>query len=94
MSEIMKRLGFIEQLRPYVADDAALSRMRVDLHDLIEASEWLLSEVKKRETGLMTPEELESFLIDLDVHYILHVSFHIKSLKSEINASLEKFPEN
>ena len=71
MSEIMKRLGFIEQLRPYVTDDAALSRMRVDLHDLIEASEWLLSEVKKRENGLMTPGELESFLIDLDASCFL-----------------------
>jgi len=92
MTDIMSRLKFVEQFRPYVVDEDALARMRVDLHDLIEASEWLLDEIKQRDSGLMTPDELETFLINLDVHYVRHVFFHLRSLRKDINASLKNFP--
>ncbi|MEP7007543.1 MAG: hypothetical protein ABI810_16290 [Sphingomonas bacterium] len=92
MTRINNMLNFIDQIRPYVNDDEALGRIRVDLHDLVEACEWLLSNIQKNTDKTMTEDELETFLIELDINYIQHASFHIKSLKKEIVSSLKKFP--
>ena len=90
MKKITDRLKIVEQLRPFVANDDSYGRVYADLHDLIEASEWLLGEMDKKRDELLTAEQIEVFLIDLDVHYVQHVAFHLKSLRKDLDVMLAK----
>ena len=90
---IKDRLKFMESLRPYTLNEDSFSRINVDLYDLIEASEWLLKTVSQIQ-GLQDPDEIQNFLVDLDVHFIQHVGYHLKSLRKSVAVILKNFPDN
>ena len=81
------------QLKPFVKDEHAYARMCTDLHDLVAASEWLLSEMDKRVATPLTVDNVEDFLIDLDVRYIQHVTYHLKSLRKDVNVTLSSIAQ-
>jgi hypothetical protein len=65
-------------------------RMHADLHDLIEAGEWLVAELDKLKDEPLNADQVETFLINLDVHYVQHVTWHLKSLRGDIASVLAK----
>ena len=90
MSVMKERMKIIEPLRPIIADDEMYGRIYSDLHDLIEASEWLLTHFRQAPDKLSTVESFEEFLIDLDVYFIQHVTYHLSSLRPDVEALLGK----
>ena len=93
MKKLTGRLKFVEQLRPFVADEDAYGRVYADLHDLMVASEWLLAEIDQKRDEPLTAEKIEDFLIDLDVRYIQHVTFHLTSLRKDLDMILAKLDQ-
>jgi hypothetical protein len=88
MTDTRNRLKFLEQLKPVLADSATYGRMYADLHDLLQAGQWLTAELDRLQGRSLTSDEIETFLIDLDIAYIQHASFHLKSLHADVNATL------
>lgn len=88
MTDIRDKLRFLEQLKPVLADAATYGRMYADLHDLLEAGQWLITELDRLQERSLTRDEIETFLIDLDIAYIQHASFHLKSLRKDVRATL------
>ena len=88
----MKLPTFIEQLEPYASDREAYGPLCADFHDLREACEWFLSAAKANEAKALTSSELQDLLIDIDVHFVEHASFHLKSFRKELAKVLNKFP--
>jgi hypothetical protein len=82
----------VSGLTPYVSNSDSLGRVSADLRDLVDASRWLLEALSDAESKVTSADELESFLIDLEVTYLDHVAFHIRSLKDEIGSALANFP--
>ena len=93
MSRISKRLHIVEQLKAFIADDERYGRMHADLHDLIEASEWLLQAMNKVRDYPLTADSAEDFLIDLDINYVQHATFHLNSLRADIASVLGQISE-
>lgn len=84
----MKNLDFLQILAEFVEDKAIVDRMHLDLGDLIEASEWLAESIAKQNGVSSNADQLETFLINLDVHYIAHVTHHLKTLKKDVKTAL------
>jgi hypothetical protein len=55
----------------------------------MEAGEWLSTEIAKMNEGDISRGEIEDFLVDLDVNYIQHVTFHLKTLKTDVKSALD-----
>jgi hypothetical protein len=95
MKGILERFSFLEALKPFVTDDDAISRIRVDLNDLLEAGKWLSDEIALRsKNGFNDWRDIEKFLIDLDIQYLTHARFHMDSLRSELTSALNNFPDD
>jgi hypothetical protein len=92
MSDKTTRL--IEQLRPFLRDEDAYGRFRADIHDLKEICTWFLEKMNPDSEKSMSVNELEDFLIELDVNFIDHGIFHLRSLKAEIESALKQFPDD
>jgi len=92
-SPSLRQLALVDQLRPFVSDEAAYGRMYADFHDLLEACAWLLKTFSDHEGRSLNPSELEDLLVDIDVKFIEHVSFHLQSLHKDLTATLENFPD-
>jgi hypothetical protein len=86
------RLSFVKQLRPLVADEETYGRIYGDLHDLLEASVWLLKTVAENDGKTLSRTEMEDLLVDIDVHFVEHALFHLTSLSKDLKATLENFP--
>lgn len=93
MPGISERLEMLSQLRPFLRDEEAYRQVYADFYDLIECSEWLLAEIERRAKQVMTPDEIETFLIDLDVAYVQHASSHLKSLGQSIQVMLDRLAD-
>jgi hypothetical protein len=85
--------SLLEQIKPYVTDAATYGRLRVDFQDLAEACEWFLSIIKDNEGKVLKSSEIEDILVDIDIHFVQHVSFHLKSFRKNLNRTLNNFPE-
>src|SRR5689334_7835424 len=94
MTEIRDRIKFLDQLQPFFPDQATYSRAHTDVYDLVEASEWFLAMLARTQSETMGAEQVENFLIELEVHYVDHALYHLRSLKKAITASLATFPDN
>jgi hypothetical protein len=92
MEKLPGMLSLLEQLKPYITDAQAYGRFYANLYDLSEACEWFLSVMKQNEGKLLTPDELENLLIDIDVRFIQHVTFHLDSLRTDLERTLGNFP--
>ncbi|MFT7722455.1 MAG: hypothetical protein QM788_06455 [Roseateles sp.] len=84
--------SLLEQLRPFAPDEEAYGRICADLQDLVGASAWLLQTIAKNKGRTLSPSELEDLLVDIDVHFVEHSSFHLSSFSRDIKAMLENFP--
>jgi hypothetical protein len=82
------RLAVVDQLRPFLADDAMHGRMYADLHDLIEVGEWLSTELSRRGDEPFTADQAETFLVELHVHLVEHATWHLNSLRKDIASAL------
>lgn len=89
----IRGLSLLNQLRPFVADEVTYGRIHSDLHDLLEASAWLLKTFAAHEGQSLSASELEDLLVDIDVKFVDHVSFHLTSLRNDLKATLENFPQ-
>ncbi|CAN5402676.1 hypothetical protein BH11PSE7_BH11PSE7_36850 [soil metagenome] len=85
------QLALIEQLRPYLHDEAAYGRMYADLHDLLEASAWLLNTFSQFDGKPLDASRVEELLVDIDVKFAEHVSWHLQTLRPNIAIALEQF---
>ena len=82
----------LEQLKSYASSDESYGRIRADFLDLIEACQWFLSVMEQNEERTLSESELEDVLIDIDVKFIQHVAFHLKSLRKDLPDILKQFP--
>jgi hypothetical protein len=94
MTETRDRIKVVEQLRPFFSNEAGYGRMHANLHDLVEASEWFLATMDRTRAETLTAEQVEDFLIELEVHFVDHAMFHLRSLKKDIAAVLATFPDD
>jgi len=83
----------IAQIRPLLRDDESYGRLHADVHDLIEICTRFLRVTSAGPNRALTREELEGFLIDLDIE-IDHSQFHLNSLKAEIGSALVKLADD
>ena len=90
MTTIAEKLAIVDRLQPYLSDDSMRGRMHADLHDLIEAGEWLVAELDRLGSAPLNSEEVETFFVNLDVHYVQHVTWHLTSLREDIASVLTK----
>jgi hypothetical protein len=81
-----------DALRRIVPTDAC-DGVSADVNDLLEISRWLLARVSNLEGRLVSPDSLETFLIELDVQ-LDHLRFHVDSLKPAITAALAGLPSD
>jgi len=86
------RLSFVEQLRPFVADEDSFGRISGDLQDVLAASAWLLKTVAQHENRRLSPAELEQLVADLDTRFVEHMFYHLMSLREDLKVTLERFP--
>jgi hypothetical protein len=89
-----EKLAFLKQLRPFVASEEAYGRMHADLQDLLEASEWLIGTVGALRDRKLSVSELEDLLVEIDVNFVEHASYHLASLRGDIKSTLENFPDD
>ena len=80
----------VEQLRPFVSGEEAYGRLHADFHDLMEICAGFLQLMNAAEGKALSRDDLETFLIELDVGLIDHASSHLQSMKKEIEAALGK----
>jgi hypothetical protein len=83
----------VEQLRPFTSGDEAYGRLHADFHDLMEICTWFVQLMNSAERKSLGRDDLEAFLIELDVGLIDHASFHLKSMKKEVEAALAKLAD-
>jgi hypothetical protein len=84
----------VDQLEAYTASAETRGRLRVDLGDLAEASWWYLSKMEQIGDNTLDEMELEDLLIEIDVKFIEHVTFHIESLRKDLAEVLKNFPND
>ena len=89
MTDINDRVKRLKDIESYIVDPNLYGRMRVDLNDIIEASEWLLSTMSNQSKLPLTADVAEDFLIELDINYVQHVTFHLNTLRMDIASVLE-----
>lgn len=87
-------LAFLTQLRQFAPSEEVYGRLRVDLQDLLEASKWLVEAVKAIEGRELSRSELEDLLVEIDVNFVEHASYHLASLRGDLKATLENFPND
>jgi hypothetical protein len=89
-----QQLALIEQLKPYAPDETTYGRMYADLHDLLEASAWLLDTFARHQGESLSASQMEALLIDIDVKFAEHASYHLRTLRRDIEATLARFPQS
>jgi hypothetical protein len=94
ISKIMDRLKFVDGFSPFMKNENELSRLRVDLYDLIESSEWLTEEINKKQGIEINSKIAEEFLTELEYYYIDHMYYHLRSLRKNIRDTLKRFPDH
>ena len=92
MTDASKKLSIVEQLKPFLNNSEIYGRLYADIHDLLEACEWFMAEIKKTESKTLSSDEIENLLIEIDVRFIEHAMFHLSSLRKDLNTILKKFP--
>ena len=88
-----RKLAFLAQLRPFAVDEVSYGRIYADFVDLIRASEWFVKTIDELEGRELTQSELEDFLIEVDIKFVDHEFFHLSSLRNDLKAALENFPD-
>jgi hypothetical protein len=83
---------FTAQLEPYASSVDSYGQVCADIADISEACHWFLTQFDARRSKILSQEDLEDALIDIDVKFVQHVSFHLNSLSAELHRMLEKFP--
>jgi hypothetical protein len=86
-------LPLLEQIKPYAPDEATFGRTSANLRDIVEECEWLLQVVSASEQKTLSEDELEALLIDIDVRFIMHVGWHLRSLRKDFPSILANFPD-
>ena len=79
-----KIIALSERLRRYTSDEDVISRFRVDISDLLEICAWFTSRMDNIEPQVLTDEQLDEVLADLDTRLIWHARFHLDSLSKDI----------
>ena len=78
------------KISPCLTDVLNQSQLYVDIADSYEACSSFVSLVDdflSRDTVLA--DQVETFLVDLDVHLLEHLAYHMKSLRRLIPAALD-----
>jgi hypothetical protein len=86
--------ALLDALDRHIPDEDTRGRLSTDLHDLVEASRWLLSTLEGVGSRTHTDDELEDLLMDLEVRYLDHATYHMKSLRRALTAVLGSFPDD
>jgi hypothetical protein len=87
-----QKLVFLDQLKGFAASEEAYGRLRADFQDLLEASEWFSQTVRALAGRTLSVSELEDLLVEIDVKFVEHASFHLETLRGDLKAALENFP--
>lgn len=88
-----RKMAFLAQLRPFAVDEVSYGRIHADFVDLLEASEWFVKTMDALEGHELTRSELEDLLVEIDVKFVDHAFFHLSSLRTDLKAALENFPD-
>lgn len=83
----------VAQIGVFVSDEEILGRLYTDLLDAREACEWFIENINIDGNKQMKRNELEDWLIDLDVNMLTHLVYHLKSIKKVLPTVLEAVAE-
>ena len=85
---------FAERLKAFSTDEDLIARIRVDLSDLLESFTWFSEMMKRVNFEMLTPDELEILLAELETKFIWHSKFHLKSLSRDIQTVVDAIPDD
>jgi len=82
------------KISPYLADALNRSQLYVDIADSYEACSSFVSlvdDLLSKDTVLA--DQAEAFFIDLDVHLLEHLAYHMESLRRLVPDALDSFDD-
>ena len=82
-----RQLALIQQLRQYTPDETTYGRIYADLHDLLEASAWLLETFSRHQAKTLRASEIETLLVDIDVKFAVHVTMPMDTASTDEKAA-------
>ena len=77
------------QLQAFELDEQIVSKVRVDLVDMLEACRWYSQTIENLPESPVNREQLEDFLIAVDVQMLTHLAYHIDSLRKSMPTLLD-----
>lgn len=82
----------LERIAKHV-DGPTFGRIYADLNDLTECCRWLINLVDRPCQEPVSQDEMEQMLIDIEVAFVMHVSFHLKTFRKDIKTVLASLPD-
>lgn len=79
----------VGMLTKITKDDILLGRFKADICDMMEMNCWLIEKIRELKQTTVTVENIEDFLIDLEIKYVDHAFYHLSSMKKDIADLLE-----
>ena len=77
------------QLKTFELDEQTISKVRVDLTDMLEACCWYSKTIESLPESPLSRDQLEDFLIAVDVQILTHLAYHIDSLRKSMPTLLD-----
>lgn len=78
------------KMSPYLTDNMNQSQLFVDIADAYEACcrfIAIVDDISSKET--LQVDQLEAFLVDVDVHLLEHLAYHLKSLRKLVPKAID-----
>lgn len=60
------------------------SAVSADLHDIYEICSWYIDFLEAFENKALASDDLEKAVLDLDINLVMHLDYHLKSLRNEL----------
>jgi hypothetical protein len=77
-----------DQLQPFTKDPQLTTRVYVNLTDMLESCLWFSEQMRANDRSNLTRDELETFLIHIDIKLLQHLASHLESFRKDMPALL------
>lgn len=83
-----------DQLKSFSNDRQLTTRVYVNLTDMLESCVWFAEQMQANGHGKLTRDELETFLINIDINMLQHLVSHLESLRRDMPTILDAVGTN
>ena len=79
-----------ENISPLVSEKVNRAPLMVDIADAYEACQQFIDLINKFNSRKRhTKDQVENLLVEIDVHLLEHLTYHLKSLRKEVPRALK-----